>query len=176
MIVVHNYKDIDNMTEFNRMVQYYVIDAFPGELRSREVSGGFAPFFASGDINHVFLAKDYSEPGRKYNSLTYQLLRTWLATPSNIDRINSISGFITQNMNVALTPHVPNLRTTEITFVEKLPTDTVTGNTEDDMTFTDSSSEQTPRHLNHKARQDKYDLSNYGSFVLRAKTSGEDEQ
>jgi hypothetical protein len=141
------------MAEFNRMVQTYVVDVFPGELRSREVSGGYAPYFAAGEINHVFLAKDYSDPGRKYNSLTYQLLRTWLSSP-NVERINSISEFITQNLTIALKPHVQNLKSTELKFVDK------------NVAITEVA--QLPPTNEFGAPQiQSHDLSHYGDFVVK---------
>lgn len=157
-IVVHNYKDIDDSNEFNRMVQRYVIESFPGELRSREVSGGFAPYYASGDINHVFLAKDYSEPGKKYNMLTYQLIRTWLATPTNIDRINSISNFITQNLYLSMSSRINNLKGLDIIFQEKTCDDI-----EDDVT--DTTSDLASSMEKPKSRIN--DLGQFGEFVLK---------
>jgi hypothetical protein len=160
-IIIHNYKDIDNSSEFNRMVQRYVIESFPGELRSREVSGGFAPYYASGEVNHVFLAKDYSEPGRKYNSLTYQLIRTWLATPTNIDRISSISTFLTQNLSIVMRPHIPDLTSLELVFVERNDDQATT---EDDVTTTDTASSDLG---SNRFKAPRNDLGQYGEFMFK---------
>ncbi|KAG2385675.1 hypothetical protein C9374_003490 [Naegleria lovaniensis] len=141
-VVVHNFKECDQMDDFNKMVQKYVVEAFPGELRSKEVnivgstlsgsnnssSGnnvtnvGFAPFYTSGSgncvVNHVFLAKKESEIGQKYNPLTYALIRIWLASQST-ERIHCMTSYLTSHIQAALQKHIDNIKDVQMTFKVK---------------------------------------------------------
>jgi len=133
-IVVHNFKQCDTIEDFNKNVQRYVIDAFPGELRSKEVTlignnststnpngtiVGLAPFFTSGAgnrvVNHVFLAKKESDVGKKYNELTYALIRIWLASQQS-ERIHCMTSFITSHVQAALQIHVQNIKDVQMNF------------------------------------------------------------
>lgn len=139
-VVVHNFKECDTMDDFNKMVQKYVVEAFPGELRSKEVnivgsnlsgstntSGnvttvGFAPFYTSGSgncvVNHVFLAKKESEIGQKYNPLTYALIRIWLASQST-ERIHCMTSYLTSHIQASLQNHIENIKDVQMTFKVK---------------------------------------------------------
>ncbi|EFC38872.1 predicted protein [Naegleria gruberi] len=132
VVVVHNFKECETLEDFNKMVQRYVVDAFPGELRSKEVNivngsssngqnitVGFAPFFTSGSgnrvINHVFLAKKDSEVGQKYNQLTYALIRIWLASQST-ERIHCMTSYLTSHIQAALQNHITNIKDVQMNF------------------------------------------------------------
>ncbi|KAL9657537.1 hypothetical protein ABK040_000964 [Willaertia magna] len=126
-IVIHNFKDCETMDNFNKLVQRYVVEAFPGELRSKEVtlignnttSIGFAPFFTSGSgnhvINHVFLAKKDSEVGKKFNELTFSLIRIWLASQST-ERIHCMTSYITSHVQAAIQKYITHLKDVQMNF------------------------------------------------------------
>jgi hypothetical protein len=117
IIVIHNFSEAETLNEFNHLVHSKVIEVFSGELRTKEVHGGLAPFFV-GDCNHTFLGKEGSECGNKYNELTYSLIRTWLASLT-AQRIPSFRDMITNVTNVSVRKYLRNVSEVNMSFVLK---------------------------------------------------------
>jgi hypothetical protein len=117
IIVVHNFSNTFTLSQFNHKVHSNAIDLFEGELRTREVQGGLAPFFA-GECNHVFLGNEDSECGRRYNELSYRLIQTWLASRKS-ERIPSIRDYISSILNLCLRKYLNNIKGVSLNFCKR---------------------------------------------------------
>lgn len=69
LFIVHNWMNVNSVKDFDEWKQR-VMDLYPGG----EKTGGH---YNWKNTRHLFLAHDQSPAGRKYNSYTYDTLRTW---------------------------------------------------------------------------------------------------
>jgi len=84
VIVVHNFRDVDNIEEALDNWKLQVIHSYPlGEQITRPVSlpdnkSVVATFYASKNVRHIFIAKEGSPAGNELNPPAFQLLKGWL--------------------------------------------------------------------------------------------------
>jgi HSP20 family molecular chaperone IbpA len=84
VIVVHNFKGCMDVDDALDHWKAQVIDSYPdGEefIRPMHTPGGEVAevrYYVSGNVRHLFIGKEYTPCGERFNEATYALLRGWL--------------------------------------------------------------------------------------------------
>jgi len=90
IIVVHNYKTVSDPVMFDKLVEQYVTNVYPGKMEEKYIdSVTTCKVFSETTVNvrHVFLCDDKSELGMTINPSTISWLRS-VSVNSNVQRLS----------------------------------------------------------------------------------------